>query len=71
MQSYRVEYSTSSPDNEVWIPPGPPPQPHEQELRENFSHSNPEYSNSNEFTSPIFGFEPQPSFTETDVNRHI
>ena len=40
MQSYRVEYSTSSPDNEVWIPPGPPPQPHQQELSENFSHSN-------------------------------
>ena len=42
MQSYRVEYSTSSPDNEVWIPPGPPPQeePHQQELHENFSHSN-------------------------------
>merc|ERR1711953_363264 len=33
---YRVEYTNSSPDNEVWIPPGPP-----QELQENIFWSDP------------------------------
>ena len=77
--TYRVEYTNSSPDNEVWIPPGPP-----QELQENIFWSDPRqteeesinasgrhFSQSNEFLPPISKFEPPPSLSENYENRRF
>ena len=92
IEQYRVEYTTSNPDNEVWIPPGPP---QNQEFRENLSNPSntnlwitpgqaqefddssttisrqfSQYADPYEFVPPISKFEPPPSYTENDENRH-
>ena len=80
--TYRVEYTNSSPDNEVWIPPGPP-----QELQENIFWSDPrqteeesinasgrhfsQYAKANEYMLPISKFEPPPSLSENYENRRF
>ena len=68
--TYRVEYTSSSPDQEVWIPPGPPQELHENVWTTTSNNQDP----TSHYTNPSLGlpsiskFEPPPSYTENDEN---